>query len=164
MHTDADSHGPKDTNAASRGSMSPHRDKKINRKKRVEARALRSALGVWTPLTKTSPKSCEMAPPLLTSSGSVTSGLGVDVGGRGHICARASLCSVITLLNGMFIAFHSVHSKSSPESSCPPSGQTICAAFDLRSMQEKLGKNEKTIPLVGSGWEMVARGVEGGHV
>lgn len=73
------------------------------------------------------------------------------------MCARVSPCSVITLLNGMFIAFHSVHSKSSPESSCPPSGQTICAAFDLRSAQEKLGK---TIPLVGSEWKIVAVGWE----
>lgn len=58
------------------------------------------------------------------------------------MCARVSPCSVITLLNGMFIAVHSVHSKSSPESSCPPSGQTISAAFDLRSAQEKLGKKD----------------------
>lgn len=85
------------------------------------------------------------------------------------MCARVSPCSVITLLNGMFIAFHSVHSKSSPESSCPPSGQTICAAFDLRSAQEKLGKKKKGIGLwrVG-GWAGVGErwwdGVGGGRV
>lgn len=71
------------------------------------------------------------------------------------MCARVSPCSVITLLNGMFIAFHSVHSKSSPESSCPPSGQTICAAFDLRSAQEKLGKKKESACgewVGGQGW------------